>query len=97
MLPLTFVPPTLNGRQLSRTDFDVFEDRECIGRVYEVHAPPSPDMAWFWTITARVPNAAGGVRMNGYATTFQDAKAQFQEHWFKAWKRAPARGGMSGL
>ena len=89
MLPLTFALPTSNGRPLSRTDYDVLEDGERIGCVYEVHAPPGPDMAWFWAITARVPNPAG-VRMNGYAATFEDAKAQFQEHWFKVWKRAPA-------
>jgi hypothetical protein len=41
----------------------------------------------FWIITARVPNSAG-VRMNGYAATFEDVKAQSQEHWW----RGPGNG-----
>ena len=89
MLPLTFAPPTLNGRPLSKTDYDVFEDGECIGRVYEVYAPPSPDMAWFWTITAPTPNPLV-VLTSGHAATFEEAKAQFQDHWWRAWKRVPA-------
>ena len=81
MLPLTFSPPTLNGRPLSKTDYDVFEDGDCIGRVYEV--------AWFWTITALTPNPRV-VLTSGHAATFEDAKAQFRDHWWRAWNRAPA-------
>ena len=83
MLPLTFAPPILNGH------YDVVEDGDCIGRVYEVDAPPSPDMAWFWTITALTPNLRV-VLTSGHAATFEDAKAQFRDHWWRAWNRAPA-------
>jgi hypothetical protein len=68
-------------------DWSVIEDGEVIGRIYEVHAARSPEQAWFWSITALTPNPTG-TPTNGHAPTF--AKAQFQEHWFKAWKRAPA-------
>ena len=32
-------------------DWVVFEDGKSIGRIYEQHAPASPDQAWFWSIT----------------------------------------------
>jgi hypothetical protein len=89
MLPLAFVPSTSSDRPLSGTDYDVVEDDQRIGRVYEMHDPPDSDMTWCWTIMARVPNPAR-VRTTGYAATFDEAKAQFREHWFRVWKRAPA-------
>jgi hypothetical protein len=53
-----------------------------------VHAARSQEQAWFWSITALIPNPAGALT-NGHAATFEDAKARFHDHWFKAWKRAP--------
>jgi hypothetical protein len=70
-------------------DYCVCEDGQKIGRIYEVHAARSPEQAWYWSITEMVPNPVG-TPTNGHAATFEDAKAQFQDHWWRAWKRAPA-------
>ena len=32
-------------------DWQVLEDGNKIGRIYEQHAPASPHQAWFWSIT----------------------------------------------
>ena len=91
MLPLTLRPTDIGTPPAFQhlKDYCVFEDGEKIGRIYQVHAARSPEQAWFWSITARIPNPTGAPT-NGHAATFEDAKAQFQHHWFKAWKRAPA-------
>jgi hypothetical protein len=91
MLPLTLRPAGLrNSAAFAHlADWSVIEDGEVIGRISEVHAARSPEMAWFWSITALTPNPTGAPT-NGHAATFEDAKAQFQDQWFKVWKRAPA-------
>ena len=91
MLPLTLRPTGLrNSAAFAHlADWSVIEDGEVIGRIYEQHAARSPEQAWFWSITALIPNPDRH-RTSGHAATFEDAKAQFQDHWFRAWKRAPA-------
>ena len=34
----------------------MIEDGEVIGRIYEQHAARRPEQAWFWSITALIPN-----------------------------------------
>jgi hypothetical protein len=91
MLPLTLRPTGLrNSAAFAHpADWSVIEDGEEIGCIYQVRAPSRPEQAWFWSITALTPNSLA-VPTSGHAATFEDAKAQFQEHWWKAWKRAPA-------
>jgi hypothetical protein len=91
MMPLTLRPTGIGTPPAFQhlKDYCIFEDGEKIGRMYQVHAPVSPEQAWFWSITALIPNPTG-TRTNGHAATFEDAKAQFQDHWWKAWKRASA-------
>ena len=84
MIPLTFRPTDLQHLK----DYCVFEDGEQIGRIYEVHAPAHPEFSWYWSITAVIPNPTG-TRTSGHAATFEEAKAQFQDAWWKAWRRAP--------
>jgi hypothetical protein len=43
-------------------DFDVLDDGRPVGRIYEKHAPASPDQAWFWSITEYVEPRAGLTR-----------------------------------
>ena len=91
MLPLTFRPNGLRNSPAFApfTDWSVLEDGQEVGHLYKRYAPATPERAWFWAITEMVPNPTG-TRMSGHAATFEDAKAQFQEHWWRAWKRAPA-------
>ena len=90
-MPLTLRPTAIGTPPAFQhlKDYCVFEDGEKIGHIYEVHAARSPEQAWPWSITALIPNPTGDPT-NGHAATFEDAKAQFQEHWFRVWKRAPA-------
>jgi hypothetical protein len=89
MIPLTLRPTGLrNSAAFAHlADWSVIEDGEVIGRIYEQHASARNEMAWFWSITALIPNPTG-TTTSGHAATFEEAKAQFQDHWFNAWKRA---------
>ena len=54
-----------------------------VGRIYQHHAPASPDQAWFWSITVYVePRSA--LRTSGTASTLDEAKFAFKsssESW----------------
>jgi hypothetical protein len=52
-MPLTLRPTGLqqSAAFAHLADWVVFEDGKSIGRIYEQHAPASPDQAWFWSIT----------------------------------------------
>jgi hypothetical protein len=91
MLPLTFRPNGLRNSPAFApfTDWSVLEDGQEVGHIYKQHAPAAPELVWFWAITEMVPNQTGSVTC-GHAATFDDAKAQFREQWFRVWKRAPA-------
>jgi len=54
-----------------------------------VQATRSPEQAWFWSITALTPNPIA-IRTSGHAASFEEAKAQLQDYWWRAWKQAPA-------
>jgi hypothetical protein len=65
MLPLTLRPTGLrNSAAFAHlADWCVIEDGEVIGHIYEVHAARSPEQAWFWSITALIPNPTGAPTM----------------------------------
>jgi hypothetical protein len=54
-------------------DWQVLEDGHEIGRIYEQHAPASPDQAWFWSITVPLDMRAKVVT-SGRAPTIDQAK-----------------------
>jgi hypothetical protein len=58
-------------------DCDVFDGNRHIGCIMWTHAGP-PDRRWFWTIAARVPQ---GPYDRGYATTREEAIADFKARW----------------
>ena len=58
-------------------DYSVYEDGTEIGRMYEAHAPARPDLAWLWSITVLGPARNRGMKTDGRAATFEEAKAQF--------------------
>jgi hypothetical protein len=70
-----------------QVDYTVHEDGQEIGRIYEVRGA-LPELRWFWSITV-VVDARAGVRADGRAATFGEAKAQIQENWgkCKAWAK----------
>ena len=63
--------------------WQVLEDGNEIGRIYEQHAPASPDQAWFWSITVPLDMRAKVVT-SGHAPTIDQAKQDFLKSW-SAW------------
>jgi hypothetical protein len=88
MLPLTLRPIGLrNSAAFAHlADWSVIEDGEVIGRIYEVHAARSPEMAWFWSLYLD-EEARNHVPASGHAATLEGAKAQCRTSLerFKAW------------
>jgi hypothetical protein len=73
-------------------DWDVLDDDgKPVGRIYERHAPASPDLAWFWSITESV-EPRSGLRTSGMAATLDAAKAAFRDTWDK-WRTWKAKTG----
>jgi hypothetical protein len=78
-------------------DYEVREDGETVGRIYEVRAPIRPELSWFWSITV-IGAYRAGVATDGRTATFEQAKAQFKTSWlaWKAWRAdqaQPREGG----
>jgi hypothetical protein len=74
-------------RRTSAEDYTVRDDGEPVGRLYKVHAPARPELAWSWSITVYVDPRAE-VTTSGTVADFADAKASFRTSWRKwlAWK-----------
>jgi hypothetical protein len=70
-------------------DRQVLEDGNEIGRIYEQHAPASPDQAWRWSITIPLDMRAR-VLTSGRAPTLDQAKQEFLDNW-SAWRAWLAR------
>ena len=70
-------------------DWQVLEDGNEIGHVYEQHAPASPDQAWVWSITVPLDMRAKVVT-SGRAPTIDQAKQDFLKSW-SAWTAWLAR------
>jgi hypothetical protein len=70
-------------------DYWVIEDDEPIGRICERRSKQDSATPWVWSITS-IRNFAGRptVKTNGHATSLDDAKQAFREHWekLKAWQ-----------
>ena len=95
MLPLTLRPTRLGtpAAFADLADWNVLEGRRegkrwhmcTVPQVFILPAlaspaPSSPEQVWFWSITELIPNPTG-TRTSGHAATFEEAKAQFQDHW----------------
>ena len=57
-------------------DYEVLDDGQSIGRIYESPAATRPEMAWFWSLTI-IGAHQTGVATHGYAPSLEAAKAQF--------------------
>jgi hypothetical protein len=67
------------------------DDGRPVGRIYEKHAPASPDHAWFWSITEYVePRSV--LRTSGSAETLDAAKAAFRDT-FDKWRAWATKAG----
>src|SRR5262245_15005375 len=73
-------------------DWDVLDDGRPVGRIYERHAPASPDQAWFWSIKEYV-EPRSGLSISGTAETFEAAQAAFRKNWDK-WRAWAAQTGL---
>jgi hypothetical protein len=68
-------------------DWEVWEDGQEIGRIYEVPAANDAALACFWAFNLMGP-ARGHVKTHGNAPTFEAAKIDFKR-WleaFRVWK-----------
>jgi len=74
-------PLTLVHANKSRggDDYDVRDRDRVIGRIM-LHPQGPEGHAWFWTITARVPQSFVD---RGYAATPEEALSNFEEQWFR--------------
>jgi hypothetical protein len=59
-------------------DYEVLDDGQPIGRIYEIHAPLRPDELWSWSIMVLGAHRAG-IETVGRTATFQDAKEQINQ------------------
>ena len=90
--PSPFAVPKFARRQFLKVgDFTVYDDGRPVGRIYQKHAPASPDLTWFWSITEYV-EPRSGLRTSGMAETLDAAKAAFRDCHDK-WRAWAARTG----
>jgi hypothetical protein len=89
-MPLTLRPTELAPPVYEDiADYEVLDDGESIGRIYEIRAPMRPDAKWFWSITV-IGAYRAGVDTDGRTPSFNEAKAQFRanyERW-RVWIRS---------
>jgi hypothetical protein len=72
-------------------DWDVLDNGKPVGRIYERHAPASPDQTWFWSITEYV-EPRSGLRTSGMTGTLDAAKAAFRNSYDK-WRAWATKAG----
>jgi hypothetical protein len=66
-MPLTLRPTGLAPPVYEdMPDYDILDDGESIGRIYEIRAPLRPDAKWFWSITVIGAYRAGIQAASGY-------------------------------
>ena len=70
-------------------DWQVLDDGNEIGRIYERHARASREQTWFWSITVPLDMRAKVVT-SGRAPTLDQAKTEFLGNW-TAWNAWLAR------
>ena len=64
-------------------DWTVLNDGEEIGRIFEVHAPARPELAWVWSIARGRVDPRTRIKTHGYAADLDAAKTALQESWEK--------------
>jgi hypothetical protein len=77
-------PPIYSNHQ----DYAVIDGGREVGRIYGDRTPAAADAAWFWSIIV-IGARHAGIKTDGRAATFYDAKAQFQDNYRKwlAWAK----------
>jgi hypothetical protein len=70
-------------------DYEVLNDGQSIGRIYEIRAPLRPNELWLWSIMVLGAHRAG-IETVGRTATFEEAKAQFKEN-YEQWQRVWAK------
>jgi hypothetical protein len=87
-MPLTLRPTGLAPPVFEDlADYEVLDDGQSVGRIYEIRAPLRPGAKWFWSITV-VGAYRAGIETDGRAHSFEKAKERFKasyERW-KAWE-----------
>ena len=68
-------------------DWTVLNDGEEIGRIFEVHAPARPELAWVWSIARGRVDPRTKIKTHGYAADLEAAKTALRQSWekWKAW------------
>jgi hypothetical protein len=77
-------PPICSNHQ----DYAVIDGGREVGRIYGDRTPAAADAAWFWSIIV-IGARHAGIKTDGRAATFYDAKAQFEDNYRKwlAWAK----------
>jgi hypothetical protein len=68
-------------------DYEVLDDGQPIGRIYEIRAPLRPDELWSWSIMVLGAHRAG-IETVGRTATFEDAKEKIKAN-YERWKAGP--------
>jgi hypothetical protein len=85
-------PPIYSNHQ----DYAVIDGGREVGRIYGDRTPAAADAAWFWSIIV-IGARHAGIKTDGRAATFYDAKAQFQDNYRKwlAWAKLEEPSSLS--
>ena len=78
--PALALRPTEIAGETRDNDFCVISEQRTVGRIREATERAGFNPGWMWSITVPLPIPAWG---NGYADTFDEAKAQFKAAWVR--------------
>ena len=78
-MPLTLRHTGLAPPDPNRQDYVVIDDGREVGRLYEDRTT-LPDLRWYWSVLVIGAHQAG-IKTNGRAATFEEAKAAFQTNY----------------